>query len=182
MFGQCGIFCFHFNYRQYVFGFVCNKGSEPGGGGRTRSAPPPKIGKNKIFWHKIVIFHTKYPKNFAHPPLKLEKIWLFGVKSWFFTRNTPTNFAPPSARRKLFNCAPLNLKSWIRPWVLLVEETGVPGENHPSVASHWQTLSHNVVHLALIKIRAHNISNKLEIYLFITNICMPPYEHGLISS
>jgi len=29
--------------------------------------------------------------------------------------------------------------------VLLVEETGVPGENHHSVASHWQTLSHNVV-------------------------------------
>jgi len=29
--------------------------------------------------------------------------------------------------------------------VLLVEETGVPGENHWPVASHWQTLSHNVV-------------------------------------
>jgi hypothetical protein len=25
---------------------------------------PPKIGKNKIFWRKIVIFHTKYPNNF----------------------------------------------------------------------------------------------------------------------
>ena len=29
-------------------------------------------------------------------------------------------------------------------WVLLVEETGVPGENHRPVASHWQTWSHNV--------------------------------------
>ena len=29
--------------------------------------------------------------------------------------------------------------------VLLVEETRVPEENHRSVASHWQTLSHNVV-------------------------------------
>jgi hypothetical protein len=29
--------------------------------------------------------------------------------------------------------------------VLLVEETGVPGENHRPVASHWQTLSYNVV-------------------------------------
>jgi hypothetical protein len=28
---------------------------------------------------------------------------------------------------------------------LLVEETGVPGENHRSVASHRQALSHNVV-------------------------------------
>jgi hypothetical protein len=26
-----------------------------------------------------------------------------------------------------------------------VEETRVPGENHRPVASHWQTLSHNVV-------------------------------------
>jgi hypothetical protein len=33
--------------------------------------------------------------------------------------------------------------------VLLVEETG---ENHQPVANHWQTLSHNVVHLALIQI------------------------------
>jgi len=29
--------------------------------------------------------------------------------------------------------------------VLLVQETRVPGENHQPVASHWQTLSHNVV-------------------------------------
>jgi len=29
--------------------------------------------------------------------------------------------------------------------VLMVEETGLPGENHHPVASHWQTLSHNVV-------------------------------------
>ena len=34
--------------------------------------------------------------------------------------------------------------------VLLVEETGGPGENHRPVASHWQTFSHNVVHLALM--------------------------------
>ena len=47
--------------------------------------------------------------------------------------------------------------SWLS--VLLVEETGVPRENHRPAASHWQTLSHNVVHLALIEIRAHNISD-----------------------
>jgi hypothetical protein len=27
-------------------------------------APPSAIGKNMICWHKIVIFHTKYPKYF----------------------------------------------------------------------------------------------------------------------
>ena len=29
--------------------------------------------------------------------------------------------------------------------VLLMEETGVPGENHRPAVSHWQTFSHNVV-------------------------------------
>ena len=42
--------------------------------------------------------------------------------------------------------------------VLVVEEAGVPGENHRPVASHWQTVSHNIVHLTLIEIRTHNIS------------------------
>jgi hypothetical protein len=56
----------------------------------------------------------------ARPPLKLEKIWFFGVKSWFFTRNTQKYFAPPSARRNFFKCAPPNLKSWIRPCLLIM--------------------------------------------------------------
>ena len=42
--------------------------------------------------------------------------------------------------------------------VLLGEETGGPEENHRPVASHWQTLSHNVVHLVLTEIQTHNIS------------------------
>ena len=40
-------------------------------------------------------------------------------------------------------------KTWYKviSWwsVLYVGETGVPEENHRPVASHWQTLSHNVV-------------------------------------
>jgi hypothetical protein len=39
-------------------------GGGGGGGGGAPGARPPKIGKNMIFWRKIVIFHTKYPKNF----------------------------------------------------------------------------------------------------------------------
>ena len=42
--------------------------------------------------------------------------------------------------------------------VLLVEETGGPEENPLPVASHWQTLLHNVARLALVKIRTYNIS------------------------
>jgi len=37
--------------------------------------------------------------------------------------------------------------------VFLVDETGVPGENHRPAASHWQTLSHNVVHPSMSGIR-----------------------------
>jgi hypothetical protein len=49
----------------HVCGYDCWKGVVAGAdpGGRTRRAPP-KIGKNKIFWRKSVIFHTKYPKHF----------------------------------------------------------------------------------------------------------------------
>jgi len=46
--------------------------------------------------------------------------------------------------------------------VLLMEKTGVPGENHRPAASHWQTLSHNlywVLHLVSGKQkRTFNIS------------------------
>ena len=44
--------------------------------------------------------------------------------------------------------------------VLLVEETGLPGENHQPVASHRQTLSHNVVSSTprLSEIQTRNIS------------------------
>ena len=35
--------------------------ADPVGG--APGARAPKIGKNIIFWRKIVIFHTKYPKN-----------------------------------------------------------------------------------------------------------------------
>jgi hypothetical protein len=44
--------------------------------------------------------------------------------------------------------------SWLS--VLLVEETGVPGENNRPVASHRQTLSHNVVSSTLRHERGSN--------------------------
>ena len=48
-------------------------GESRGGGGEPGAPPPPlKIGKNMIFWRKIVIFHTNYPKIFraSHPQLE----------------------------------------------------------------------------------------------------------------
>ena len=48
-------------------------------------------------------------------------------------------------RVRMFNLTFNNISVISRRSDLLVEETGVPGENHRHAASHWQTLSHNVV-------------------------------------
>ena len=44
----------------------------------------------------------------------------------------------------VFN-ATLTIFQLYRGGKLMMEETGVPEENYQPVASHWQTLSHNVV-------------------------------------
>jgi hypothetical protein len=51
--------------------------------------------------------------------------------------------------------------SWLL--VSLVEETGVPGENHRPTASHGQTLSDNVVSNTprLCGIRTHHVSGNM---------------------
>jgi hypothetical protein len=56
-------------------------------------------------------------------------------------------------RFMVFNATFKNISviSWLS--VLLVEETGGPGDNYRFVASHWQTLLHNVVHRTLIEIQ-----------------------------
>ena len=51
------------------------------------------------------------------------------------------------------NISAISLRS-----VLLADETGRPGENQRPVTSHRKTLSRNVVQLAMIEIRTHNIS------------------------
>ena len=58
----------------------------------------------------------------------------------------------------VFNATFNNISVILWQSVLLVEETGGPSENHRTVTSHWQTLSHNVVHLALSESQTHNIS------------------------
>jgi len=59
----------------------------------------------------------------------------------------------------MFNVTFNNISAISWRFLLLVEETRVPWENHRPVVSHWQTLSHNVVHLAMIGTLTHNISD-----------------------
>jgi hypothetical protein len=60
---------------------------------------------------------------------------------WFMVFNTTFN-----------NISAISWRS-----VLLVEEIGVSGENHRPVASHWQTLSRNVVSSTANGVKTHNI-------------------------
>jgi hypothetical protein len=66
------------------------------GGGRTRLAPPLKLEKNMIFWRKIVIFHTKYPKNFR-ASLHNWKKYDFLAQNRDFSHEIPQKFSrlPP---------------------------------------------------------------------------------------
>ena len=52
--------------------------------------------------------------------------------------------------------------------VLLVEETGVPGENHRRVTSNWQALSHNVV--------SSTLSNGIRTIVVIDTDCTVSYK------
>ena len=58
-------------------------------------------------------------------------------------------------RVRLFNATSINISViWWQP-VLLVGETGLPGENHRPATSPFETLSHNV---SVSGIRTHNVS------------------------
>ena len=77
----------------------------------------------------------------------------------------------------------ISVISWRSVW--LVEESGVPGENNRPAASHWQTLSHNVVSSTCIwvglifelttlgVIGAHYIYNLKSIYHTMTTSTTP---------
>jgi hypothetical protein len=64
---------------------------------------------------------------------------------------------------------------------LLVEETGWPGDNHRPVVSHWQTLSHNAVQLALIENRfKKNSYSKLKI-LEKVSVIFHQHDSGILN-
>ena len=62
-----------------------------------------------------------------------------------------------------FNATISNISAMSWRSVILVEEIGIPGENHRSVNSYWQDLSFNVVSStpSMSRIRAHNFSGDM---------------------
>jgi hypothetical protein len=50
-----------------------------------------------------------------------------------------------NVRARMLNSTFNNIQAWSCRLVLLVEETGMSGENHRPAGSHWQTLSQSVV-------------------------------------
>jgi hypothetical protein len=98
---------------------------------QTETSPFMHITKNNSMLLTPLYFHSKMLLCYA--------VW-FG----FMKFNATSNNIPVISWRS----------------VLLVEETGVPGDNHRPAVSHWQTLSHNVVSSTpcLRGIRTHNVS------------------------
>ena len=66
----------HVLYTLSVFACVYRGGSR----GAAARDPPPKIGKNMMFWRKIMFFHTKYPKYFRSA--QFFKVRPPNLKSW----------------------------------------------------------------------------------------------------
>ena len=101
------------------------------------------MASSRIQW-LLPVFNGFFPYSMAYSRIQ----WLLPVFNGFF----PCSMA--SSRIQVFIiglwlglwCLIFNNISVIS-WrsVLLVEETGVPGENHRPAPSHWQTLSHKVV-------------------------------------
>ena len=115
-------------------------GADPGGEAYPARASP-RIGKNMIFWRKIMIFHTKYPKHFRASLCiwKKSDIWrkivIFHTKYakhfraslciwkksdiWrkivIFHTKYPNIFRASLRSAQFFEVRPPNLKSWIRP-------------------------------------------------------------------
>ena len=75
----------------------------------------------KLFRYLYIFLFVLYIVMFIGKPVRL--------MVWFIVFNTTFK--------------PISVISW-QP-VLMMEETGVPRENHWPVTNHWQTLSHNVV-------------------------------------
>ena len=95
-------------------------------------------------WHLFIYFLQKllWYWDLVHKAVGLKPIKIFLQPVFIITICMLNGLV---YRFMMFNATFNNI--WVILWqsVLVVEETGVPGENQPPVASHWQTLSYKVV-------------------------------------
>jgi hypothetical protein len=108
---------------------------------------------DQISWNFYKTIKAKSPKLNGIVPLSLlrfcKHFWSMGRSNKLLYQKIPFFFVVFNAT---FNN--ISILSWRS--VLLVEETRVPRENHRPVASHWQSLSHNVVSSTLHHERGSN--------------------------
>jgi hypothetical protein len=106
--------------------------------------------------------HIKFSKKYKKCCIKLVKLqsYLTCSKLIDYYTSCVIKFIQCSFWFMLLNATFNNISITSLQSVLLVEETGVPEENHQPAASHWQTLSHNVVSSTPRQsgIRTHNVS------------------------
>ena len=113
-----------------------------------------------LYWKTYIQYTWKLITNLTkfnrHLTLKLgqghiiicDRLTCNYINSWI---DILINYGPPTfaqiqeLRFMVFNVTFNNISVILLWSVLLVEETGVAWENHWPAASHWQTLSHNVV-------------------------------------
>jgi hypothetical protein len=123
------------------------------------------MSRGPVFWVLLFLKWWKIKEKMSQLSIVLMYLTLYlllcGITSQglFLHRNQVLDWRV-KVRVMGFN-ATFNNISVISWWsVLLVEETRVLWENHRPVASHWQTLSHNVVlsKPRLSGIQTHNVS------------------------
>jgi hypothetical protein len=101
---------------------------------------------NKTDHHDIIVILLKVALNTITLTLTLDFKQLF----YMFFQNRKIKYLFMLCCKKIMNALLvyillLGISNRYTIIYLLMEETRVPGRNHRPVASHWQTLSHNVV-------------------------------------
>jgi hypothetical protein len=93
---------------------------------------------------------------------KHKDLWELCVWKILFVKQELTSDIDIGGRGVMLCNVTFNNISVVSLWaVLLVEDAGLPSENHQHATSHWLTLSHNVVLSTprLNGIRTHNVSH-----------------------
>ena len=110
-----------------------------------RHDAPPKdiiVHPKPIIWSYALKLHISIQEQAANTNYIVFPLTRQTIEPTIYRTRRHHTTGEISVRVIVFNttCNVISVIEWRS--VLLSEETGCPGENHPPVASHWQTLSH----------------------------------------